>query len=1238
MNTYPLSESQLGIFYEWLQHPTLTDYNLPCLYQYSNRIDPDRLETALQKVFIAHPICYTRIVPEGKDIKQYIDTDQTLPIERLHVKEAELNLYVEKFVRPFNLYEDPLCRAQIIQTEQSVILLLDIHHIITDGMSMILLLKDLNNAYQGIDLVVEEHLFQEYAIAEKKRFGTDDYQIAARFYKDKFRGIPMTKIYGQPSEGVGYMRQISAFIPANTIDRYCEEQGITPNILFLAAYACTLSLFSREKVIAFYTVNHGRTDRRFRKSYGPFIKSVPMQITLLPESSVIDFIKSLKKETIHSVRYGSYPFTHFCKDLSVKPESSFAFQYNIEEKVTLGAEETILKALPKQHTNQNFSIVIYHLNGQYEIRLEYNDQRNTPYTMGQFLHSMEICLKEMQESPHKPLKEISYLSEEDKEELLNLVKGEPIPEFPKTFLDLFKEQVQRTPQKRAIVDHCSSLSYQELDQESDRIASHLLQEGVKANEFVGILLPREKEFMISVIGILKAGAAYLPLASDYPIERLRYMLEDSEAKVFITHEHLLNHLQGTGDLPSALCIKHLLKEETKSKTLPSYDPDQYAYMIYTSGSTGKPKGVVISHKALTAFIQACLHFYQLNSEDRIFCHSSFSFDASIEDLFPILTCGGELHILSDDIIKEPTQVASYITQQQLTGGNFTTQFGCELLRHYDLPLKYLTVGGERLNEIPKTKARFFNTYGPTEFTVDATFFEPIKGKQYLSIPIGRPTPNSCAYVLNEHSKLVPRGCVGELYLSGPQIANGYWKQEALTSDRFLPNPFSSDKYCSKMYRTGDLVKWNDQDDLEYIGRTDKQIKLRGFRIESGEIEASIKQCADISQAIVDVKNIHGVDHLCAYILSSLPIDKAGLRKQLKKRLAPYMIPSAFIQLEAFPLNANGKIDYTNLPLPNLQDETQYVAPESLEEKIMADIIQKLLEMDKISVKSDLFDLGLTSIQAIQAVFEAEESGIQTSVSKFYQSKNIRDILANKHSSLCYWGNDFQSDKPLLLIVCGYPYFKPFYDEFAKIVGESYSILVLESYNEYFFHKKDCTLEKLLDIYTRILQPILKDKALFGITGLCMGGEIGLQLAHRLSETGFLPPKVFVIDGFAYRQELSGGDELIEEPGVDFEINIERNRISNQLGESFFFNAYEGETHICLAKHFTKRLRFGNLPEETDPITIKQALERFKANPDLWKQLLPTCQIHSIDADHWSILQTKAAKEIKQIIDNSLISI
>ena len=1231
MKTYPLSESQLGIFYEWQRNPSLMDYNLPCLYRYSRKIHPDRLEKALQEVFTARPIFYTRIVQQGAAILQYQDLERPIHIQRACLAEAELDNYLTDSIRPFDLYADPLCRAHIIQTEQSVCLLLDIHHIITDGTTVIQLSKDLDAAYQGRPIEKETCTFYDYIVKEKEDLQTEAYQKAAQFYQRKFEGIPMSKIYLQPSEGIGLMRQISEFMSCSSVDAYCAENDITPNLLFLSAYSLTLSLFSKERKVAFYSVNHGRVDKRFRKTYGPFIKSTPMLATIDPESTVMDFIRSFKKEVISSVRYGVYPFTHFCRDLSVTPETSFAFQRNIEESVRLDGDETVFKQLPKR-ANQNLSVVIYHLYDQYEIRLEYNEARNTAYVMRQFVKAMRACIESLLRNPLARLKEVEFLSERDREEVLSLSRGETTDWSRETFLELFKKQTRLTPDNVAIVDHKSRVSYQELENLSDKVARQLIKNGIQEDDFVGIMLPREKEFMISVLGVLKAGAAYVPLASDYPDERLRYMLQDSEAKALITNQSLVEE-KGLSHLPlSTFRIERLLESEEEAfLPLPVVRPERNAYMIYTSGSTGVPKGVIIQHKALAAFIQVCVHLYQLDDSDRIFCHSNFSFDASVEDLFPILTCGGELHILADEIIREPERIAEYIVHKHITGGNFTTQFGVEMLHHYSLPLKYITVGGERLDEIPDTKARFFNSYGPTEFTVDATFFEPEKGKSYASIPIGRPNPNTCAYVLNENGKLVPRGCVGELYLSGSQIAKGYWKREEVTKERFLRNPFATGDETMVMYKTGDWVRWNEQGELEYIGRGDNQIKLRGYRIEIGEIEEVLSRYEGITQAVVDVRRTRGTDHLCAYFTTNRPISIEELRHHLTRYLASYMIPSAFMRLERFPLNANGKIDRARLPLPTVEEEAGYVAPATEAEKALAHILQELLGVERIGVETDLFDRGLSSIQVMQVVFEAKVANIQTTVSQFYQYRTIRAIVKHAenagHKSIVSWYDGFSEEKPVVVVTYGFTSY--YLINLIEELSARYSVLVIESlvgyFNEVF---QDSTDEQtIVDTYYSLIDALIPKRVpIHAFVGHCFGGELSYLEAVKWEKERGQSPEVWMIDTYAAATgEVldcyigSNGRPLSDEERDRFQETLIENEIQSHIKSPDVLPAFGGTVRFFKATRCNLSYLFPvKDPDDFLPVCLRE----IDNNEERWRALIPQMKVYPVDADHRTILNQK----------------
>lgn len=1241
MKLFSLSESQLGIYYAYIKNPQATEYNLPCVLKYSKAIDSKKLGDALKAVIERHSIFNTKFIEENGDIWQYIDCNRDVHIEFLSLHENDMDGVLNNFVQPFDLFNDVLYRVKLIETEQALYFLLDVHHIITDGTSMILFLQEIDATYSGYCVKEEDATLLDFIENEKQILVSDEYTKAANYYREKFEGLSMTRILSYDKDGFGNMAQQSTFVDAPQVDTFCKENGITPNLFFIACYSLALSIFSREEKVVFYSINHGRMNRRYRNSYGPFIKSFPVLAVIDSEMVLLDFIKSFKKEMMGAIRYDAYPFGHFCRDLHIKPEMSFAFQYNIGENITLGDEETVLKALPKGLTSQNMSVVVYLLNNQYEMRLEYNDNIYDEIIISKFLNVLSQLSCSMLKNPFKKLKEIDVISEDEKQSLLDIgFGGKADWSFDETFIDLFKKQVKLTPNSKAVVDLYGSLTYKELDQLSDIVAQNLLDLGVNIGDFIAILLDRKKEFMVCVIGVLKAGCAYLPLSTTYPSNRLEYMLHDSCSQILLTQKEVLEEVNIQKESIKIINVWSWIENSIivlAETNFPKVTKDQLAYMIYTSGSTGKPKGVMISHRALISFVHVCLTMYQLTASDRIFCHSNFCFDASVEELFPILTCGGELHILADNLIREPEKIVDYIRSHNLTGGSFATQLGVEILSNYNLNLKYVSVGGEKLEKHIDSNARCFNLYGPTEFTVDATFFEIEKGVNYKSIPIGRPTIGSYAYVVDNYNRLLPQGCVGELCLSGPQIANGYWEQEEITNKKFVDNPFGSSALYQKMYRTGDLVRWNANNQLEYIGRGDNQIKLRGYRIELGEIESSINSISAINQAIVEVKKINGQEQICAYYTSNTDISEDEIREYLKQILPDYFIPSFYMQLTAFPLTPNGKIDRASLPVDTFVVYQEYIAPVTVEEKILSNIVQNILEIDKIGISTNLFDLGLSSMQAMHMVSEASRVGLNISVADIYSELNIRSILKKQSIKLFFWANNYSLDKPVLILLCGKPFFHPFYDNFIARFKDRFSIFVFESYNDYFMwtDAENINIDNLLKFYVDVIKQVLLGVHVYAITGFCVGSELSVLLANKIKMENLFEPKVLIMDSLFERKKNESvpvikKSELIPQLQDSVEIVQEYYRISTLLTNTFPVVHYEGDILICLSGKNT-----GKLMDEFDAITdehlLKVLFNEMDENKIKWRTNYPTAPYYELNTDHAEFFADYALNELETIL-------
>ena len=992
----PLTQSQLGVFLECERRKGEAVYNNPMLFSLPGDTDLQALKAAVEKMVLAHPGLFSAIdsdehgMPAMQYQKAYAEQEICVPEQMTEETFTEAR---ESLVQPFDIRKERLFRIRLIETKKAKYLFMDFHHLVFDGTSMQILAADLEKALGGEEIVPERWTAFDAAMAEQgARQDKEAWEKAKEWNLKQFGDADPTALPEGDLKGSGLQYGEQSFtleVPYREMKAFCEKQKTTENVLATAAFGYLLAAYTLKKEVLFTTVYNGRRDPRCSRTVSMFVTTLPVLCRRGGNLSVAEYLSELKERLLGSMANDLYSFAELAADTGLTSDVQFVWQadmFTLPKGSTLKLKR---EELPFIATGDALSAQLFPEGDRLVFEVQYHADRYSSEYIAQLAKCMNQVLKEMMAK--EKLSELSLVSAEESREIAALSKGEELKfDAGQTWLDLFRENVEKTPQKTAVSDSRGSYTYEELNRAADRIAAYLRAGGAEENSFVAVRMGRVKEFAAAVIGIHKAGAAYLPVDLDYPEERVNYMLSDSGARILLTEETVAEILSGKQEPPAG--------SEPEGAGKENLSPDHLAYMIYTSGSTGKPKGVMIQHKALLNFVQFIRSRWGLSEKSRIALHSNFSFDAAVEDLFPPLTAGGTVCIVPESARRDPEKMREFLKENRINGGSYSTQFGQLLAADEPLDVDYLCVGGEAMTVVPRARGPVYNAYGPTEFTVDATYYELDKTRTYRTIPIGRPVHNCCAYIMDPFGGLLPKGFTGELCLAGPQMALGYWNQPELTKEKFTTTTIGEEPV--RIYHTGDLARYNEEGQLEYLGRIDTQVKLRGFRIELGEIESRAAGYEGIALAAAEVKK----DQLILYYACKKDapvqeVDESALKDFLAKDLADYMIPSIFMQLEDMPLTPNGKIDRKALPEPEVRRTGEYAAPEGEAECSVAEAMKQVLGMEQAPGATDsFFDLGGDSIRAIRLVSLLREMGLQVSVADIMKQKTVRGIAGCTESA------------------------------------------------------------------------------------------------------------------------------------------------------------------------------------------------------------------------------------------------
>jgi amino acid adenylation domain-containing protein len=1070
---FSLSPAQKRLFIIQQMEDIGTGYNISMVVRLEGIVETERLENAFRLLLARHDSLRTSFkMIAGEPVQMVHDhvafemEYQKLPGTQVEVKDLDI---IHHFIRPFDLSQAPLVRVGLIKLNEerhAHILVVDMHHIISDGMSIDVLAKEFMALYGGEKLPALKLRYKDYS--EWRNRMKQKAMLAAQeaFWKERFAGeIPVLDLpvdYVRPTVQSFEGRTIHFEIDEGRTDglkTVALEEGVTLYMVLLTVTTIFLSGISSQEDIIIGTPVAGRGQADLDPIIGMFVNTLALRNHPRGEKTLKEFLKEIKKNTLAAFENQDYPFEDLVEQVNINRDTGrnplFDTMFVMQNPDISNVEIPGLKlmACPSETNRSKFDLTIigHESKGKLLFGFEYCTTLFKEAAVERFVKYFKRIVSAVPGSAERKISDFEIISGEEKKQVL-FDFNDTSRAYPKdkTIVQLFEEQAARTGDNIAVMCMAHgawstegrdgigtiSITYRELNEKSDQLAALLIKKGVVSGDIVGIMGERSMEMVVGILGILKAGGVYLPIDADYPEQRKQYMLADSSANVFITAGSIPESISGGVHIGSQwdewpiYCIRETKmgmrhfstegKQYGRDKSHPyMIDAGSSAYIMYTSGSTGEPKGVMVTHRNVVRLVKNT-NYVELGEETRILQTGAPVFDATTFEIWGALLNGGQLVLTGKEVILDAHQLAGALEVNRINTLWLSSPLFNQLVQQSIAlfsPLRYLLVGGDVLYpiHINRVKHRFpglkiINGYGPTENTTFSTTYL-IEEAFEQNIPIGSPIANSTAYIVNSHNQLQPIGVWGELIVGGDGVSCGYLNSPEMTADRFKEKKKGTGKYSDKysdkysflthplthspIYKTGDLARWLPDGNIEFSGRIDQQVKVRGFRVELGEIEDCLLKWDEIKEAVViAVPDEKGDKSLCAYIVSESDIPVSRLRDYLSNQLPGYMIPSYFTWLEKIPLNPNGKIDRKALPAPEARVTEAYAAPRNEVEEKLAEIWSSVLGVKKetIGIDSNFFELGGHSLKATILVSRIHEAfNVKLPLTRVFQSPVIRRL-------------------------------------------------------------------------------------------------------------------------------------------------------------------------------------------------------------------------------------------------------
>ncbi|MFP2931773.1 amino acid adenylation domain-containing protein, partial [Pyxidicoccus sp. 3LG] len=1028
----PLSFAQQRLwFLEQLQPGPA--YNMPSPVRLTGALDVAALERALEALIQRHESLRTTFASHQGEPVQVIHPVSTfrLPVVELGSlpagqREAEAHrLATDDAGRPFDLSEGPLFRASLLKlAPEDHVLLLTMHHIVSDGWSMGILIRELTSLYESFATGGTPQLpplpvqYADFALWQRDWLRGDVLEAQLGYWKQQLGGAPQALELPGDRPRPPVQTFAGALLPfalpaglSQRLETLAREHDATLFMVLLAAFQTLLHRYSGQDDLVVGSPTAGRNRTETEGLIGFFVNSLALRARFSDADTFTSLLAQVRETTLGAYAHQDVPFEklvealQYERDLSRSPvfQVMFAVQNLPDAEVSLPGLTLSPLGTGDSSAKFDLSLSLQPGAGGLTGSLSYNTDLFDAATMTRLVEHLGVLLESAVENPRQRLSELPLMRAAEQHRLLVEWNDTRTTLRRSLIHHLVSAQVARTPDATALVVGEERLTYRQLDERANQLAWHLLSLGVVPETRVAICMERSTELVVSLLAVLKAGGAYVPLDPAYPRGRLDYTLSDSGARLLLSHQSLLDSLQlDTGGLRT-VCLDALPEFFSRLPTsTPAHQAseDNLAYVIYTSGSTGRPKGVAISHASATAFLDWSTRTFSADQLAGTLAATSICFDLSIFELFAPLASGGTVLLAANALA-----LASLPAAREVTLVNTVPSAVAELLRMGAIPPSVTTVNlaGEPLPGAlvrglytTGTVRHVFNLYGPTEDTTYSTYTRVPEGPGEPTI--GVPLPETSGYILNARFQLQPVGIPGELYLAGAGLARGYLGRPDLTAERFMPDLFSPAP-GARMYRTGDLVRRLADGQLEYLGRIDHQVKVRGFRIELGEIEAGLRQHADVGGAVVMARQDGpaGDKRLVAYVVAvegrTLEVD--ALRRHLGQHVPDFMVPSAFVVLPALPLTPNGKVDRKALPAPDVSTASAgYVAPRTPTEELLAAIWAQVLGLEKVGAEDHFFALGGHSLLATQVISRVRSTfGVELPLRAVFEAPTVASLAA-----------------------------------------------------------------------------------------------------------------------------------------------------------------------------------------------------------------------------------------------------